>query len=183
VDPTDRSTEPLALTGPLRAAFLVATVAGIGRVPAAPGTAGSAFAVAIFVLLSLLPRGAAVALLGLGIAGAFAAGTWAAGALGAATGREDDGRIVIDEVVGQWLALAPLLFFPAWRFSFDAAGLVPVVSGFVAFRVLDIGKPGPVGWAERRFGGGLGVMMDDLVAGALGAIALGGGLALFGAAR
>jgi phosphatidylglycerophosphatase A len=46
---------------------------------------------------------------------------------------------------------------------------------------LDIWKPGPVRWAERRFSGGLGVMLDDLVAGALGALALGAGLLLFGA--
>jgi phosphatidylglycerophosphatase A len=182
VDPTDRSHPPYD-SGPLRAAFRVATVAGIGLAPVAPGTAGAAFATAIFVLLSLLPRGAAIALLGLSIAGAFAAGVWAAGALGAATGREDDGRIVIDEVVGQWLTLAPLLLVPGWRLAFDALGIVPVVSGFVAFRVLDIGKPGPVGWAERRFGGGLGVMMDDVVAGVLGAVVLGAGFLLVGAAR
>ena len=151
--------------------------------PVAPGTAGAAFAVAIFVLLSLLPRGAAVALLGVASLAAFAAGVWAAGRLGAATGREDDGCIVIDEVVGQWLALAPLLAVPGWRFALDAPGLVPLVSGFVAFRLFDVWKPGPVGWAERRFSGGLGVMMDDVVAGALGALALGVGLAVLGGAR
>jgi phosphatidylglycerophosphatase A len=101
--------------------------------------------------------------------------------MGAATGREDDQRIVIDEVVGQWLALAPLLWLPGWRFGLDAAGLVPLVTGFVAFRVLDVWKPGPVGWAERRFSGGLGVMLDDLVAGALGALALGAGWWALGA--
>ncbi len=83
-------------------------------------------------------------------------------------GRADDGRIVIDEVVGQLLALAPLLALPLvertnWR---------ALVTGFVAFRVLDIWKPGPVRWAERRFSGGTGVMMDDVVAGALAALAL-----------
>jgi phosphatidylglycerophosphatase A len=54
------------------------------------------------------------------------------------------------------------------------------VTGFVTFRVLDVWKPGPVGWAERRFGGGLGVMLDDLVAGALGALLLAAGLLAFG---
>jgi phosphatidylglycerophosphatase A len=159
----------------------VASVAGVGRVPAAPGTAGAAFAAAIFVLLSLLPDGYGGAALAVAGAAAFGAGTWAAQALEAATGREDDGQIVIDELVGQWLTLAPLLWLPGWRFGLDAAGLAPVVTGFVAFRVLDIWKPGPVRWAERRFSGGLGVMLDDLVAGALGALALGAGLLLFGA--
>ena len=66
-------------------------------------------------------------------------------------------------------ALAPLTLRPG------AAGPVPVgwvVTGFVLFRLLDIWKPGPVAWAERRFRGGMGVMMDDVVAGALGAALL-----------
>jgi phosphatidylglycerophosphatase A len=154
----------------------VASAAGIGLVPVAPGTAGAGFATAIFVLFSLLPRGAGLVAVGLACLGGFAAGVWAAGAVGTATGREDDGRIVIDEVVGQLVTLAPLLALPGWRFGFDAAGLAPVVTGFVAFRVLDIWKPGPVGWAERRFRGGLAVMLDDLVAGLLGAGLLVGAL-------
>jgi phosphatidylglycerophosphatase A len=132
------------------------------------------------VLLSLLPRPLAAGLLGLGGLAAFAAGVWAAGAVAAGSGREDDQRIVIDEVVGQLLTLAPLLALPGWRPALDAAGLVPLVTGFVTFRVLDVWKPGPVGWAERRFGGGLGVMLDDLVAGALGALLLAAGLLAFG---
>ena len=154
----------------------MASVAGIGLAPGAPGTAGAAFATAIFVLLSLLPRGLGATALGLLCATGFAAGVWAAEVLETATGREDDGRIVVDEFVGQLVTLAPLLALPGWRLGADAAGLVPVVTGFVAFRVLDIWKPGPVGWAERRFSGGLGVMLDDLVAGTLGALALGAGM-------
>ena len=95
-------------------------------------------------------------------------GIWAAGEAQRAFGREDDSRIVIDEVAGQLLALAPLLALPAAsRGNFFA-----VVTGFVAFRLFDIWKPGPVGAAEMRFTGGLGVMADDLVAGALAAAAL-----------
>lgn len=95
----------------------------------------------------------------------MAVGTWAAGEAERAFGREDDGRIVVDEIAGQLLALAPLLALPApSRTSWFA-----VVTGFVAFRGFDIAKPGPVRWAERRFRGGLGVMADDTVAGALAA--------------
>jgi phosphatidylglycerophosphatase A len=159
----------------------VASVAGLGLAPVAPGTAGAAFAAAIFVLLSLLPGASAGLGLALVCGGTFGAGVWAAGAVEAASGREDDGRIVIDEVVGQLVTLAPLLALPGWRFGWDAAGLLPVVTGFVTFRVLDIWKPGPVRWAERRFGGGLGVMLDDLVAGALGALAVGAGWLSLGA--
>ena len=54
------------------------------------------------------------------------------------------------------------------------------MTGFVLFRVFDIWKPGPVGWAERRFEGGLGVMLDDVVAGALGAAVLGAALLALG---
>jgi phosphatidylglycerophosphatase A len=52
------------------------------------------------------------------------------------------------------------------------------VTGFVLFRCLDIWKPGPIRWAERRFSGGLGVMMDDLVAGILAAALLGTAVAV-----
>jgi phosphatidylglycerophosphatase A len=103
----------------------------------------------------------------------LAAGTWAAGEAERAFGSEDDGRIVIDEVVGQLLALAPLFALPApSRTKFLA-----VVTGFVAFRAFDIAKPGPVRWAERRFEGGLGVMADDVVAGALAAGVVAAGIA------
>lgn len=141
----------------------IATAGGAGLAPVAPGTAGSALAALLFPWLA----GAGGTALGCAIALAFGLGVWAAGALEAASGRQDDGRIVIDEVVGQWLTLAPLAGFglarsPLW-----------LVTGFVAFRCLDIWKPGPIRWAERRFGGGLGVMLDDVIAGCLGAGLLG----------
>jgi phosphatidylglycerophosphatase A len=161
----------------------VASAGGVGLVPAAPGTAGAACGAAIFVLLSLPPRPLGAALLAAVGAGAFAAGVWAAGAVCAGSGREDDQRIVIDEVVGQLLTLAPLLALPGWRASLDPASVAPLVTGFVTFRVLDVWKPGPVGWAERRFAGGLGVMVDDLVAGALGALLLAAGLLVLAGAR
>jgi phosphatidylglycerophosphatase A len=138
-------------------ALLVATGAGSGLVPVAPGTAGSALGVAIFVLFS--PVGSwlfAVSWLAL-----LALGVWAAGRAERVYG-EDDGRIVIDEVLGQLLTLAPFLVWGPASF----AGLV---TGFVTFRVLDVWKPGPIRWAERRFEGGAGVVADDVVAGLIGA--------------
>jgi phosphatidylglycerophosphatase A len=92
----------------------------------------------------------------------LALGVWAADRAERIYG-EDDGRIVIDEVLGQLLTLAPLLWW-------GGASLAGLVTGFVTFRVLDIWKPGPVAWAERRFEGGAGVVADDVVAGALGAV-------------
>jgi phosphatidylglycerophosphatase A len=117
----------------------------------------------------------ALALLALSWVALTCLGVWAADGAELAFGRKDDGRIVIDEVVGQLLTLAPLLLAGA------ADSLPWLVTGFVAFRVFDIWKPGPVRWAERRFQGGLGVMMDDVVAGALGAVVLGVSLAVVNA--
>jgi len=142
---------------------------GAGLLPKAPGTFGSMLAIPIFVLFSPLPIGLqAITWLGLG-----ALGTWAAGVAGGHYGVEDDGRIVIDEVVGQWLALLPLVPLGAGIHAgtwMQPGSIALLVTGFVAFRCFDIAKPGPVGWAERRFTGGLGVMMDDVVAGAFGAV-------------
>jgi phosphatidylglycerophosphatase A len=127
-----------------------------------------------FVLFSLLgwgSTGLAALSVVLGVsAGVSALGIWSAGAAESHFGREDDRRIVIDEVAGQLVTLAPLASGAG-----DLArgsGLLWVVTGFVVFRVLDVWKPGPVGWAERRFRGGFGVMADDLVAGVLGALLL-----------
>jgi phosphatidylglycerophosphatase A len=143
----------------------------VGFAPIAPGTFGSALAVLLFLPLGRLsPVVYLTVLLAL-----TAAGTWAAHRTQETTGIHDDGRIVVDEIAGQLLTLAPLVFLPGISgFGF----FFLLVTGFVVFRLLDIWKPGPVGWAERSLAGGVGVMADDLVAGLLGALALGGGLAL-----
>lgn len=126
--------------------------------------------VLLFVLLAPL---------GLPLFGVTVAALWALGVLVSDRaevffGKHDDGRIVIDEVVGQLVTLAPLLGGlgrePVSLAS--GAGIAGLVTGFVAFRLFDIWKPGPVRWAERRFARGAGVMADDVVAGVLGAAAL-----------
>lgn len=143
-------------------ALFVATGAGSGYAPVAPGTFGSAVGVLLYLPLSALGPWlfalTSLALLSLGI--------WAADEAERAFARKDDGRIVIDEVVGQLISLAPLVLLGV------PAGWPWLVTGFVAFRCFDIWKPGPVGWAERRFEGGAGVMLDDVVAGLLGAALL-----------
>jgi phosphatidylglycerophosphatase A len=120
----------------------------------------------VVVFIGLAPVGigwvviAAAVLLG--------AGVWAAGQAERVFARKDDGRIVIDEVVGQLLALAPLAALaPGLR---RHPGLL--AAGFLLFRLLDIWKPGPVRRAERAFQGGLGVMLDDVAAGLLAAAAM-----------
>jgi phosphatidylglycerophosphatase A len=108
----------------------------------------------------------------------FLVGVWAAARAERAFGTSDDGRIVIDEVAGQWVALLPVAVMPAMPAMSDVSANGPVlffsvVTGFVLFRAFDIGKPGLVGWAERRFKGGWGVMLDDLIAGGYAAVMLG----------
>jgi phosphatidylglycerophosphatase A len=146
-------------------ARILATAGGAGYAPIAPGTFGSAVGVVVFVPLSALHP----LLFALTTAALLALGTWAADCAERFFGEKDDGRIVIDEVVGQLIALSPLLCFA------DLAGtalLALLGAGFLLFRLFDIWKPGPVAWAERRFAGGAGVMLDDVAAGALAALAI-----------
>ncbi len=137
------------------ASVTLATCLGIGRSPIAPGTVGSAAAAIVAIpIVSLGGLGA------LGIAAALATvvGIPVASAAERAMNRKDPGSIVIDEVAGQWLALLPA--------GVDLSGWI---LAFLAFRLFDVWKPGPVGWADRRLGGGLGIMMDDVIAGILAA--------------
>jgi len=109
----------------------------------------------------------------------LALGIWAADEAEQVYAHKDDGRIVIDEVVGQLLCLAPLTIVPP-----PAGPRAPLllVLGFLVFRLFDIWKPGPVRWAERSFAGGAGVMFDDVLAGILSAaVVLAAALALGGA--
>ena len=145
----------------------VTTVLGLGRLPGAPGTWGSAAAVpAAWVIHGLLgfPGLFAVTLL------VFALGWWATAEALRHTDDEDPSEIVIDEVAGQWIALWPLsgglwhAGVDPWIFPWPGW-----VGAFVMFRLFDIWKPGPVGWADRR-GGAAGVMLDDAIAGLFAAV-------------
>jgi phosphatidylglycerophosphatase A len=128
----------------------LATGAGSGYSPVASGTVGSAVGLALWFALAGLPT---FAYLG-AVAAVIAIGIWAAGRAEVIFGRHDDGRITIDEVAGMLLSLAWLPARP------EVAGV-----GFLLFRLFDIWKPFPARNAER-LAGGLGVMADDLVAGA-----------------
>ena len=141
-----------------RLALAVATGAGSGYAPVAPGTFGSAVGVLIYLPLS----GLGAALFAVTAMGLLFLGIWAADEAERVFTRKDDGRIVIDEVVGQLVSLAPLVALAA---PDRVRSPLLLVTGFVAFRVFDIWKPGPVRWAERHFQGGAGVVMDDVVAG------------------
>ena len=144
---------------------MLATAAGAGYAPIAPGTFGSAVGVALYALLSVLHP----LLFALTLTALLFVGIWAADEAAHVFGTVDDGRIVIDELVGQLLALSPLLIFAGAGAN---RSLALLGAGFVLFRIFDIWKPGPASWAERRFTGGAGVMLDDVAAGGLAALAL-----------
>lgn len=145
------------LSGP---AGWIASGFGSGLSPYAPGTAGSLAALVPWLALRELSLPAYA----LALALAFALGVWASNRVVATLRIEDPGVIVWDEFVGQWIALVPLLVWPA--------GWPWIAVAFVLFRVFDVCKPWPVSWADRRVGGGLGVMLDDVLAGVYAALVL-----------
>lgn len=131
----------------------IGTGLGSGLAPRAPGTVGSLVALLPWWLwLRELPPPAYLGV----VAVAFLIGTWASRWCIARTGIADPAFVVWDEFVGLWLTLAWLPAGWAW-----------VVAGFALFRLFDIWKPWPVRWADRTVHGGLGVMLDDLLAGGM----------------
>ncbi len=149
------------LSDPLQ---LLAFGFGSGLLPKAPGTWGSLTALAFFPLLAMLPFWAYVLAVVLAALAGIAICAHAAKALDV----HDDGRIVWDEFVGQWIALLPL----APLLTLDAPGVLWVLLGFGLFRLFDVWKPWPISWLDRHVHGGLGIMVDDLVAGLFAAAVL-----------
>lgn len=137
---------------------------GSGYSPKAPGTLGSLVAVVLFAGLAALPLPLYIAV----ILVSTLAGIGICHAAAERMGVHDHGGIVWDEFVGQWIALLPLVPVAIW----DARTLLAVAIGFGLFRLFDIWKPWPVRWADHKVDGGFGIMLDDLIAGAMAAIVL-----------
>jgi len=143
-----------------RAAVLLATWFGCGLSPVAPGTVGSAAAIAVAWGLHtifgwrpwMFPLLAAVMLV---------PAVWASGVTAIASGKDDPGKVVVDEVLGQWVALggAIVLDWKMW------------LAAFLLFRVFDIVKPFPLRRLEKLHGG-TGIVADDLGAGIYSALVL-----------
>lgn len=134
-------------------AMALATWFGAGMSPKAPGTVGTIASFVLWAPLVLLDtawwmRLAAVVVV-------FVVGVVVSDIVVRVRG-EDPQLVVIDEVAGMGLTLV-----------IAPASVVSLLVGFLLFRLLDITKPGPVGLADRRVKGGLGVMLDDMIAGAL----------------
>lgn len=155
----------------MRLSQVIATVGFLGHLRPAPGTWGSAAALPLAWLLHL--TGGPWLLLA-AIFLFFILGFWATARETAGTEGHDPAEIVVDELVGQWLAFLPVSLGAAHTGAALTALWPGWVAAFLLFRLFDIWKPGPVGWADRQ-GGPVGVMLDDAIAGlfaALGVVAL-----------
>jgi len=130
---------------------------GSGAVPKAPGTFGTLAAIPIWWLFADLGTFPYLMLLVV----SFILGCWLCGKTSTDLGVHDHGGIVWDEFVGLWVTFIAL-----------PEGWIWVFIGFVLFRLFDIWKPWPIGWADKQVSGGLGIMLDDLLAGliALGCV-------------
>jgi len=146
-------------------ASLIATGFGIGNIPIASGSWASLATLPVAWLIAgrfgalWLLAAAAIALL---------AGLWASARYCAASGEKDPSRVVIDEIAGQFLALAPIAVPDPVAYGI----------GFFAFRIFDIVKPWPAGWCDRKLEGAPGIMFDDIFAGLYAAIVVYGALLL-----
>lgn len=130
---------------------------GSGAAPKAPGTAGTVIAVLLYLPLAELPLLFYCLFLGV----CFAIGIWLCGKTARDIGIHDHGGIVWDEFVGYWLTM---IMAPA--------GWIWIVAGFVLFRLFDILKPWPIKWVDSRVEGGVGIMLDDVLAGIMAALCI-----------
>jgi len=138
---------------------LLAFGLGSGLSPFAPGTFGTLVAVPLYLLLAQLPPWDYAA----AVLAAFAFGVWLCASVSRDLRVHDPGGIVWDEFVGYWITM--FLLPVRWEW---------ILAGFLLFRLLDIWKPWPIRWVDRNVRGGLGVMLDDVLAGAAGCLILHG---------
>ncbi len=131
-------------------AHFIALGFGAGLAPRAPGTFGTLAALGLYWLLALALPPLAIAFLAVPL---FFVGVWACGVAGRNLGIEDHGAFVWDEIVA-FLPLAALASGSLWLQAL----------AFALFRLFDIWKPFPIRLFESRVKGGLGVMLDDLLA-------------------
>ena len=144
----------------------IATIFGLGYLRPAPGTWGSLFALILAILLVEIFGiiGFVFALLSIS-----AFGWWATSVYLKQIKKRDPSEVVIDELVGQWIAVLPIVI-SAFYFKLEPFDLWPGwISSFLFFRLFDILKPSLIGWADEK-NGALGVMLDDIFAGIAAAI-------------
>lgn len=123
---------------------------GSGCLPVAPGTAGTAAAIPVYLLLA---QQSLPVYLG-SVAIVFLLGIYLCGHVTRKLGVHDHGAIVWDEIAGYLLTMTAAPSGWPW-----------ILAGFLLFRLFDIVKPWPINVADRRIGGGFGIMLDDILAG------------------
>ncbi|MEL6648957.1 MAG: phosphatidylglycerophosphatase A [Pseudomonadota bacterium] len=150
-------------------AYLIATTGLVGHLKPAPGTWGSL--VALPLAWGLHALGGTLLLLCATIL-FFVIGVWATAHVTNGASDHDPSYVVIDEVVGQWIALLPVSI----GLTHSGANVLDLwpgwVAAFVLFRLFDITKIGPIGWADRR-NDAMGVMLDDVIAGIFAGLGVG----------
>jgi phosphatidylglycerophosphatase A len=129
---------------------LIAVGFGSGLAPKAPGTAGTLIAIPLYLLMQPLPL---ISYL-LFTTCLFIAGIWICAYTAEKLGVHDHPSIVIDEIVGYLITMTAA-----------PGGWLVIAAGFIVFRLLDAVKPWPISWFDRNINGGLGIMIDDVVAG------------------
>ncbi len=130
---------------------------GSGLAPVAPGTFGTLAAVPVYLLIQQLPWPLYLSFTVV----VSLAGIWICGAASRQLGVHDHGGIVWDEIAGFLITMAAAP--PGWLW---------VAIGFLFFRFFDVLKPWPIGWLDDHLQGGLGIMLDDVVAGLFGMISI-----------
>lgn len=145
---------------------LFLTFGGAGLSPKAPGTVGTlaSLPVGLILLYTLGMETLFLVTLAITIMGIFEINKYEK-----ATGTHDQQHIVIDEAAGMWLSLM-IAYSTAITLSYPYAELLAIVFSFAAFRLFDIWKPSTIGWIDRELKGGLGVMLDDVLAGIAGGL-------------
>ena len=101
-------------------------------------------------------------------------GSWICGRTSELMGGHDNPHIVWDEWAGMWLTLLPLSYMGIadgnfWQNIAQISSIVAIIIAFILFRFFDIIKPPPIGWADKKVAGGLGIMLDDIIAGIMAA--------------
>ena len=102
-------------------------------------------------------------------------GIWICERTSALMGGHDNPHIVWDEWSGMWITLLPLSYMGGdtvdfWQYISQPFLLIAIIIAFILFRFFDIIKPPPIGWADKKVAGGLGIMLDDIIAGIMAAV-------------
>ena len=145
---------------------LFLTFGGAGLSPKAPGTVGTlaSLPVGLLVLYTLGMETLFMLTLAITVIGIFEINKYEK-----TTGTHDQQHIVIDEAAGMWLSLM-IAYSTAITLEYAYADIVAIGLSFAAFRLFDIWKPSTIGWIDRELKGGLGVMLDDVLAGIAGGL-------------